>query len=353
MPWFYSWREKINQLTEKKDYQGLLKIFGKMSKDPTLETVEALALVAGDSSTAWANVSKEAENVLDGFITSNRLSRAQVFIALLESGYTWGYLARLLDSSCHLEILSFLKRYSRARTLAALPRQKEVVGWGPVDGEGGLVCFWMTKAAALRIEGASHAIREYLSADFLPSSDAAPAATRPIGEMLADHRQSFARIAIQNRAWDELAFLGEKDAVQRKEQRAATARGIHAIEDRIRIAGRDLLGTATDEGIRRANHELQAGHLIASLTVARLIESMFRSRSRVILLAIQACRGIFASPDLINLLKDISVASETAPAPATSRFQPELVGSGRVGWTSQTALTVRSQASEVLNSLQP
>ncbi|MGM0669047.1 MAG: hypothetical protein ACQET1_04960, partial [Gemmatimonadota bacterium] len=91
-----------------------------------------------------------------------------------------------------------------------------------------------------------------------------------------------------------------------------------------------------DRHIDRAVGQMRTEGEPGSRALAALIRELLACRSPKIILVLQAARQVAPTNELISAVEAVARASELTEAPANPRFNPEIVGEGRVGWTSGT-----------------
>ncbi|MBN1630206.1 MAG: HEAT repeat domain-containing protein [Thermoleophilia bacterium] len=104
------------------------------------------------------------------------------------------------------------------------------------------------------------------------------------------------------------------------------------------------LGQALDE----LREERESG----SRALAALIRELLACRSPKIGHVLWVAERVTPTPALLDAVRAVSEASELTEEPAHSRFTPEIVGDGRIGWTSGTYSEVVGAALRVRASLE-
>ena len=103
--------------------------------------------------------------------------------------------------------------------------------------------------------------------------------------------------------------------------------------------------------INRAVEELKPQGANASRALAKLIGELLDCRSPKLELILTVAEQLEPTPELIEAVRSVSSAPSLAPQPTRSRFWPEIVGGGRVGWTDGTANRIKRNAAQALEKL--
>jgi HEAT repeat protein len=104
-----------------------------------------------------------------------------------------------------------------------------------------------------------------------------------------------------------------------------------------------------DTLLNAAVEELQQEGANATRSLAALIEEMLACRTARIKVALWAASRAVVTPELIGALREVISAPALAEQPTLLRFDPEIIGDNRVGWTDGTAQDVRRLAEDALN----
>ena len=132
---------------------------------------------------------------------------------------------------------------------------------------------------------------------------------------------------------------------QSLEKPRTASRGVATIID---VCSRnDLLGdTLLNQGISELKSEGTRG----AQALAGLIRELLAARSSQIGNALWAASKLAPVPDLIGVLQDVLSAQPLTQKQSVTRFAPEIVGEGRIGWTDGTASRVRELARDALKA---
>lgn len=132
-------------------------------------------------------------------------------------------------------------------------------------------------------------------------------------------------------------------------------------KDRVTIASRGvqtLVELYTRPGIlypskyeTRAEKELMREGTSGSRALADLINELIACRSSDIVSALRIAQGLQATPELIEAARSAASALETTVAPTDCRFTSEIVGVGKVGWTTGTHMKIKDVARDTLDVL--
>jgi hypothetical protein len=99
-----------------------------------------------------------------------------------------------------------------------------------------------------------------------------------------------------------------------------------------------------DQHVNQAVEELRREGESGSRALAELISELMDCRSPKITYVLAAAGQVTPTPELIDAVRTVAEASELTEAPANPRFTPEIIGGGRVGWTSGTYSAVVAKA---------
>lgn len=105
------------------------------------------------------------------------------------------------------------------------------------------------------------------------------------------------------------------------------------------------------EYMDRAAQELRKEKSSGSRALAGLIAELLACRSEGIRSALIVAQEVSAIPELIEVVRSVASASETTSAPIDCSFTPEIVGAGKVGWTSGTYSKIKEVAADTLDIL--
>jgi hypothetical protein len=105
------------------------------------------------------------------------------------------------------------------------------------------------------------------------------------------------------------------------------------------------------EYVERASAALEPEGEAASHAVAQLISELLGCRSPKLQLVLQVAQHLKPAPSLVDAVLAVKAADELVPAPTRGRFTPEIVGGGKVGWTSGTTQRIREAAARTLEKL--
>jgi|GEM_PF-6329141 len=104
-----------------------------------------------------------------------------------------------------------------------------------------------------------------------------------------------------------------------------------------------------DTLLNAAVEELQQEGANATRSLAALIEEMLACRTARIRVALWAASKAVVTAELVGALREVISAPALAEQPTVLRFDPEIIGDNRVGWTDGTARDVRRLAEDALN----
>ena len=107
--------------------------------------------------------------------------------------------------------------------------------------------------------------------------------------------------------------------------------------------------TEYKEAVSKIAAELQAEPQCAQ-EVAQLLDELFRCRSHCITKALDVALALKPSPELAEIVQRILAADAVAPAPPNPRFQPDTIGSGKVGWSGESLSRAHDRAREALRA---
>lgn len=124
-------------------------------------------------------------------------------------------------------------------------------------------------------------------------------------------------------------------------------KGIQTLEELCRRG--DILDT--QNWISRAVEELKPYSEDGSRALAKLIKELLNCRSPKIPYVLITAEQMEPTPELVEAVRSVSIASSLVSQPAYSTFTPEIIGGGKIGWTDGTASRIKNYASEVLEKL--
>jgi len=127
--------------------------------------------------------------------------------------------------------------------------------------------------------------------------------------------------------------------------RSAASRGVATI---IEVCSRnDLLGDSLlNQGISELKNEGTQG----AQALAGLIHELLAARSPEIGNALWAASKLAPVPELVAVVQDVLSAQPLTQKQSVTRFAPEIVGGGRIGWTDGTASRVKDVARDALKA---
>jgi len=125
-------------------------------------------------------------------------------------------------------------------------------------------------------------------------------------------------------------------------------KGIQTLEELCRI---NYSIFDTQNWIDRAVEELKPYSEDGSRALAKLIKELLNCRSPEIPCVLMVAKQLESTPELIEAVRSITIASSLVIQPAYSRFAPEIIGGGKIGWTDGTASHIKNYASAVLEKL--
>jgi hypothetical protein len=99
-----------------------------------------------------------------------------------------------------------------------------------------------------------------------------------------------------------------------------------------------------DQHVNQAVEELRREGEPGSRALAVLIRELMDCRSPKITYVLAAAGQATPTPELLDAVRAVAETSELTEAPANPRFTPEIIGGGRVGWTSGTYRAVVAKA---------
>ena len=105
------------------------------------------------------------------------------------------------------------------------------------------------------------------------------------------------------------------------------------------------------EYITRAAKELKKEGTSGSEALADLINELLACRSEDIKSALIVAQEVPAVPKLVEAVQSVASAPETAIAPVDCPFTPEIIGEGKVGWTTGTHKEIRKLSRATLDVL--
>ena len=105
------------------------------------------------------------------------------------------------------------------------------------------------------------------------------------------------------------------------------------------------------EYVRRAAKELKKEGTSGSEALADLINELLACRSEDIKSALIVAQEVPAVPKLVEAVQSVASAPETAIAPVDCPFTPEIIGEGKVGWTTGTHKEIRKLSRATLDVL--
>lgn len=106
-----------------------------------------------------------------------------------------------------------------------------------------------------------------------------------------------------------------------------------------------------DEYIDQAIKDFMKEGISGSRALADLINELLACRSKGIKYALVVAQEVAAVPELIEAVRSVASAAETTDAPTYCRFTPEIVGIGKVGWTTGTYYDIKELARDTLDIL--
>ena len=123
--------------------------------------------------------------------------------------------------------------------------------------------------------------------------------------------------------------------------------GIQILMQLITQRGILLESDLVEQAVTALNQEGTAG----SKRLASLIDALLTCRSPKLKTVIDAAGQIEPAQELIDVLLKVKQAKELAPMPAGQQFQPEILGEGKIGWTTGTAEDIRRKSVKALEKL--
>jgi len=129
---------------------------------------------------------------------------------------------------------------------------------------------------------------------------------------------------------------------------ASDSQGVETLSPIFSGDGSLDMDAQVDRAVGQLRQEGEAG----SRALAALIRELLACRSPKIIHVLRAAGQIVPTDELISAVQAVARASELTEAPASPRFAPEIVGEGRVGWTSGTYPRVMKAALEAQASLE-
>jgi len=105
------------------------------------------------------------------------------------------------------------------------------------------------------------------------------------------------------------------------------------------------------EYIDRAVGELKPEGADGSRALAKLIGELLDCRSPKLSLVLKVAEQLEPTIELIEAVRSVNATSSLAPQPAYSRFIPEIIGGGKIGWTDGTTNNIKYIAAQVLEKL--
>jgi len=106
-----------------------------------------------------------------------------------------------------------------------------------------------------------------------------------------------------------------------------------------------------DGTLKEATAELKSQGPDGSQALAQLIRELMRSRSRGIGWALLAAQRVEATPELLEAVRAVLNASPLGKS-SSGRFEPEIVGEGRIGWTDSTYKRIQGHATTARDALE-
>jgi hypothetical protein len=132
---------------------------------------------------------------------------------------------------------------------------------------------------------------------------------------------------------------------KRSETPTRPSKAIHTL---IEVCSRnDLLD---DSLLNQAIKELKAEGTVGAQAVAALVHDLLAGRSAQIGNALWAASKLSPTAELVRAVQDVISAKPLISQTTSSRFTPEIVGGGRIGWTDGTASRVREVARDALKA---
>jgi hypothetical protein len=126
------------------------------------------------------------------------------------------------------------------------------------------------------------------------------------------------------------------------------SKGIEAV---VKLCTQSLFRPTSGDIKQAADELLQEGES-GSRALAVLIRELLACRSPKITYALRVGGQVSPTSELLGAIRAVAEASELTEAPVNSRFTPEIIGGGRVGWTSGTYQGVVRTALEAKASLE-
>jgi len=108
----------------------------------------------------------------------------------------------------------------------------------------------------------------------------------------------------------------------------------------------------TEAWVDLAVEELKPEGANASRALAKLIQELLACRNPKLLDVFMAVEHLEPTPELIKAVRSVAKAPGEAPQPTFGRFDSEISGGGKVGWTEQTAQRIKHNANLELERLQ-
>jgi len=105
------------------------------------------------------------------------------------------------------------------------------------------------------------------------------------------------------------------------------------------------------EYVKRAIKELKKEGTSGSKALADLINELLACRSEDIKSALIVAQEVPSVPKLVEAVRSVASAPETAIAPVDCPFTPEIIGEGKVGWTTGTHKEIRKLSRTTLDVL--
>jgi hypothetical protein len=132
-----------------------------------------------------------------------------------------------------------------------------------------------------------------------------------------------------------------------REQERGTVEGMQILEELVKGKGILYEGEYVERAVEALDPEGPGG----SRKVAALIQDLMANRSPKLLVVLDVAKELEPTQELLDAILELKGAKELAPMPDNVKFTPEIVGEGKVGWTSGTAGDIRRKTVVVLEKL--
>lgn len=123
--------------------------------------------------------------------------------------------------------------------------------------------------------------------------------------------------------------------------------GIKILEDLCSGMG----GEDQEVYVQRAVEVLEPEGAEGSRALVGLIADLLACRSSKLKVILDVAQQLEPSPELVDAVLEVKGASELAPVPANYKYTAEIVGDGKVGWTTGTAGDIQRKTILVLEKL--